>query len=153
VGRHHHLEIGFNMRMEGIQGAVLDVKLRHLEQWNAARARHAQRYHTLLADGPGIELPSVPAPGAHAWCLFVVLVRGKDRDVLQKKLAERGIATAVHYPTPVPLQPAYAHLGYKPGDFPVAEDVMRRCLSLPMFAELTDEQIALVAQTLLELTG
>jgi dTDP-4-amino-4,6-dideoxygalactose transaminase len=141
AGRHHHVELGHNTRMEGIQGAVLEVKLRHLDDWNAARARHAQRYCDLLADVPGIQLPATPLPGAHAWHLFVVLVRGKNRDVLQEELAERGVATGVHYPTPVPFQPAYARLGHKPGDFPVAEDVMRRCLSLPMFAEMTDEQI------------
>jgi dTDP-4-amino-4,6-dideoxygalactose transaminase len=144
-GRHHHVELGYNTRMEGIQGAVLEVKLRHLDAWNAARARHAERYRDLLADLPGIQLPAVPAPGTHVWHLFVVLVRSISRDVLQKKLAERGIATAVHYPTPVPFQPAYAHLGYRPGDFPVAEDIMEHCLSLPMFAEMTEEQIKRVA--------
>jgi dTDP-4-amino-4,6-dideoxygalactose transaminase len=150
AGRHHHVELGHNTRMEGIQGAVLEVKLRHLDEWNAARARHAQRYHKLLADVPGIQLPAVPQPGAHVWHLFVVLVREKDRDILQKELAQRGVATGVHYPTPVPLQPAYAHLGHKPGDFPVAEDVMRRCLSLPMFAEMTDEQIDYAARAIRE---
>ena len=99
---------------------------------------------------PGIQLPAIPQPGAHVWHLFVVLVQGKDRDDLQKELAERGVATGVHYPTPVPLQPAYAHLGHKPGDFPVAEDVMRRCLSLPMFAEMTDEQIDYTASAIRE---
>lgn len=139
-GRHRHVELGYNTRMEGIQGAVLEVKLRHLDRWNDARRRHAERYRELLSDVPGIEIPSAPHPEGHVWHLFVVLVRGMPRDVLQKRLAERGVATAVHYPTPVPLQPAYAHLGYKPGDFPVAEDVMGHCLSLPMFPEMgTDE--------------
>ncbi len=149
-GRHNHVELGHNTRMEGIQGAVLEVKLRHLDVWNAARARHAQRYHELQADVSGIQLPAMPQAGAHVWHLFVVLVKGQARDVFQKQLAERGVATGVHYPTPVPLQPAYAHLGHKPGDFPVAEDVMRRCLSLPMFAELTDEQIVAVAEAVRE---
>lgn len=151
AGRHNHVEIGYNTRMEGIQGAVLDVKLRHLDAWNAARARHAQRYLDLLADIPGLELPAVSKPAAHVWHLFVVLVRGMDRDQLQRELAERGIATGVHYPNPVPYQPAYAHLGYKRGDFPVAEDVTRHCLSLPMFAELTDLQIDDVSNALHEL--
>jgi dTDP-4-amino-4,6-dideoxygalactose transaminase len=149
-GRHHHVELGYNTRMEGIQGAVLNVKLRHLDAWNAARDRHARRYHELLADVAGIQLPALPKPGAHVWHLFVIVVREKDRDVLQKKLAERGVATGIHYPTPVPLQPAYAHLGHKPGDFPVAENVMRRCLSLPMFAEMTDDEIGHVAQAIRE---
>lgn len=150
-GRHHHIELGHNTRMEGIQGAVLDVKLRHLDRWNAARIRHAQRYHDLLAGVPGLQLPGCTLPEAHVWHLFVVLVPDGSRDVLQKELARRGIATGVHYPTPVPLQPVYAHLGYRPGDFPVAEDVMRRCLSLPIFPEMTEEQIERVAEVLCEL--
>jgi dTDP-4-amino-4,6-dideoxygalactose transaminase len=141
AGRHHHVELGHNTRMEGIQGAVLEVKLRHLDEWNAARMKLAARYHGLLAGVPGIQLPAAPEQGRHVWHLFVVLVRGMDRDVLQKQLAERGVSTGVHYPTPVPLQPAYAYLGHKPGDFPVAEDVMRRCLSLPMCAEMAEEQV------------
>jgi dTDP-4-amino-4,6-dideoxygalactose transaminase len=127
--------------MEGIQGAVLEVKLRHLDDWNAARMKFAARYHELLSGVTGIQLPAAPEYGRHVWHLFVVLVRGMDRDVLQKQLADRGVSTGVHYPTPVPLQPAYAHLGHKPGDFPVAEDVMGHCLSLPMCAEMTDEQV------------
>lgn len=147
-GRHHHVEIGYNTRMEGIQGAVLEVKLRHLDAWNAARTRHADRYREWLADLPGLVLPTAASPEAHVWHLFVVLLNGHDRNVLQKDLEREGIATAVHYPTPVPFQPAYAQLGYRPGDLPVAEDVMRRCLSLPMFPELTDEQVRYVSDVL-----
>ena len=149
-GRHHHVEVGYNMRMEGIQGAVLDVKLRHLDDWNASRGRHARKYAELLEDAPGIQLPAVPAAGAHVWHLFVVLVRGMDREAFQRQLSERGVATGVHYPTLVPFQPVYASLGYKPGDFPVAENIARRCLSLPMFAELTDRQIEYVAAAVRE---
>jgi dTDP-4-amino-4,6-dideoxygalactose transaminase len=148
--RHHHVEIGYNTRMEGLQGAVLDVKLRHLDGWNAARARHARRYQELLADVPGIVLPAAPRPASHVWHLFVVLARALDREALRQALGDHGIATGVHYPTPVPYQPAYASLGYRPGAFPVAEDVMRNCLSLPMFPELTDEQIVWTARALRE---
>jgi dTDP-4-amino-4,6-dideoxygalactose transaminase len=144
-GRHHHVEIGYNARMEGVQGAVLDVKLQYLDQWNAARRRHAARYRALLADVPGIQLPSAGDPESHVWHLYVVLLRGIDRGQLMGQLADRGIATAIHYPTPVPYQPAYAHLGYRRGDFPVAEDVTSHCLSLPMYPELTDQQIDCVA--------
>jgi dTDP-4-amino-4,6-dideoxygalactose transaminase len=148
-GRHCHVELGHNTRMEGIQGAVLEVKLRHLDAWNAARRRHAACYRQRLAGIAGLTLPAAPAdPQSHVWHLFVVLVPGAQRERLQKQLAERGIATAVHYPTPVPLQPAYAHLGYRKGDFPVAEEVMSRCLSLPMFAEMTEEQIGRVSAAL-----
>jgi dTDP-4-amino-4,6-dideoxygalactose transaminase len=140
-GRHHHVELGYNARMEGIQAAALDVKLPHLDGWNDARRKHAQRYRERLAGVPGIVLPACPRPEGHVWHLFVVLATGIDRATLQRSLAERGVATAVHYPTPVPLQPAYAHLGYEPGNFPVAEHVMKHCLSLPMFPEMTNDQI------------
>jgi dTDP-4-amino-4,6-dideoxygalactose transaminase len=148
--RHQHLELGYNARMEGIQGAVLEVKLRHLEAWNAARRRHAARYGELLADVPGLRRPAPPAdPLAHVWHLFVVLLApSADRAKVQQSLCDRGVATGVHYPTPVHLQPAYAQLGYRRGDFPVAEDVAGRCLSLPMFPELTDDELAWTAASL-----
>ncbi len=147
-GRHHHVELGYNARMEGIQGAVLEVKLRHLDDWNDARRRRANRLGELLAGTPGLRIPTALEPEGHVWHLYVVLLEGIDRDSLVKQLAERGIATAIHYPTPVPLQPAYAHLGHRRGDFPVAEDVTSRCLSLPMFPELTGEQLEYVAAEL-----
>jgi dTDP-4-amino-4,6-dideoxygalactose transaminase len=150
-GRHHHVALGYNTRMEGIQGAVLDAKLPHLDAWNADRRRLSQRYRELLADLPGIVLPGAPHPEAHVWHLFVVLSRAVERDELRAALAEKGIATGVHYPTPVPFQPAYAHLGHQPGDFPVAEDLMRNCLSLPMYPELTEEAIEYVAGALRQL--
>ena len=146
-GRHHHVELGFNTRMEGLQGAVLGVKLRHLDRWNELRRRHAQRYLTLLADIDGLILPAVPTPEAHVWHLFVVLVDAMDRDDLQTQLSELGVAAGIHYPVPVPYQQAYAHLGYRPGDFPVAENVMARCISLPMFPEMSDSQIEFVCGT------
>lgn len=144
-GRHNHLEIGFNARMEGIQGTILSVKLKHLDRWNELRRRNAAGYENLLADVDGLQLPAARTIESHVWHLFVVLVDGIDRDVLRAELGELGIASSVHYPIPVPFQPAYRHLGYRPGAFPVAEDVMARCLSLPMYPELTDEQIAMVA--------
>jgi dTDP-4-amino-4,6-dideoxygalactose transaminase len=147
-GRHNHVEIGYNARMEGIQGAVLGAKLPYLDDWNAARRRHAARLNTLLADLPGLQLPTVQDPAGHVWHLYVVLLDGVDRAALARRLAGRGIATAIHYPTAVPYQPAYAHLGYRRGDFPVAEDVTNRCLSLPMFPELTDKQLNYVATEL-----
>jgi dTDP-4-amino-4,6-dideoxygalactose transaminase len=149
-GRHNHVEIGFNMRMEGVQGAVLGVKLRHLDAWNAARARHARRYHELLAGVPNLVLPEAPRPEGHVWHLYVVLARGREREEFRKALAEKGVATGVHYPTPIPFQPAYQYLGYQKGDFPVAEDVMSHCVSLPMFAELTDAQIEWAANAVKE---
>lgn len=143
--RHHHVEVGFNMRLEGLQGAVLSVKLPHLDGWNSARARLASLYASLLEGVPGLELPDQGPPGSHVWHLYVVLVPEGTREEVQARLAEEGVATGLHYPTPVHLQPAYAHLGHRPGDFPVAKDVARRCLSLPMYPEMTAEQVAAVA--------
>jgi dTDP-4-amino-4,6-dideoxygalactose transaminase len=144
-GRHHHVEIGFNARMEGMQGAVLGAKLAHLDDWNDARARHATRYHELLAGVPGVTLPQAPRPEGHVWHLYVVMIHGRDREDVRQALAQRGVATGVHYPTPVPFQPAYASLGHRPGDFPVTEQLMERCVSLPMYPELRPEQIEYVA--------
>ena len=147
-GRHNHVELGYNARMEGIQGAVLSVKLRHLDGWNATRQRHAEQYLELLNGIEAVQLPTASAAGAHVWHLFVVRIHQLDRDHVCERLYKQGIASGVHYPTPVPLQPAYSHLGHSSGDFPVAEDVMGRCLSLPMYPELTDDMIYAVANTL-----
>jgi dTDP-4-amino-4,6-dideoxygalactose transaminase len=149
-GRHNHVEIGFNARMEGVQGAVLGAKLPHLDDWNVARARHAARYSELLTDVPGITLPQSARPEGHSWHLYVIMVHGRDREGVRQALAERGVATGVHYPTPVPFQPVYSHLGYRRGDFPVAEQLMERCISLPMFPELRPEQVEHVARSVRE---
>ena len=149
-GRHNHTEIGFNMRMEGIQGAVLDVKLRHLDAWNAARAKHAQRYHELLGGVAGLVLPEAKDPDAHVWHLYVVRVPGHDRERVRAALGERGIQTGVHYPTPIPLQPVYAALGHAASDFPIAVDVTSSCISLPMFPQLTSAQVERTATALRE---
>jgi dTDP-4-amino-4,6-dideoxygalactose transaminase len=147
-GRHNHVALGFNTRMEGVQGAVLDVKLRHLDDWNASRGVLAALYRTLLADIPEIVLPKTPWPEAHVWHLFVVQCLERSRDEVRAALANGGVATGIHYPTPVPFQPAYEHLGYRRGDFPVAEDLMSRCLSLPMCPELSAGQVEHVARSL-----
>jgi dTDP-4-amino-4,6-dideoxygalactose transaminase len=149
--RHHHVEVGFNYRMEGLQGAVLAVKLRHLDRWNAARRRHTRLYVEILGDVPNLRLPAAPLPEAHVWHLFVVLLDGIDRDEMRQGLEGAGVGTGIHYPTPVHLQPAYAHLGYERGAFSVAEDVASRCLSLPMFPELTADQVEHAALALRDL--
>jgi dTDP-4-amino-4,6-dideoxygalactose transaminase len=148
--RHEHVEIGYNTRMEGVQAAVLDVKLKYLDDWNAARCRHARRYHDLLKDTTELELPAETQPDSHVWHLFVALVDPGKREHLRRALAKSGVQTGVHYPTPIPFQPAYVHLGHKRGDFPVAEKVTASCLSLPMFPELTDEQVAWAVAALKE---
>jgi len=149
-GRHHHVEVGFNARMEGVQGAVLDAKLPHLDRWNAGRRRNAQRYREFLGNVPNLILPQERFEDGHVWHIFSVILKDHSRTAVQAALAERGIGTSIHYPTLVPFQPAYAHLGCRPGDFPIAEGLFSRCLSLPMFPELTDEQLVYVANSLKE---
>ena len=136
--RYHHDEVGYNYRLEGIQGAVLGVKLKHLTKWNNERRRVAKRYAELLAGTP-LQLPQEAAYAESAWHLYTV--RHPRRDELKKFLDDHGIGNAVHYPVPLHLQKVYAPLGHKPGDFPVTEQASREVLSLPMFPELTDDQI------------
>jgi dTDP-4-amino-4,6-dideoxygalactose transaminase len=145
--RYYHDEIGYNYRMEGLQGAVLNVKLPHLPAWTQARRRIAHAYHTLLQKTP-LVLP-IEAPGSEsAYHLYVV--RHPRRDQLKEFLQARGVGTALHYPLPVHLQKCFADLGHKPGDFPVAERAAKECLSLPMYPELTDAQVEYVAAAIRE---
>jgi dTDP-4-amino-4,6-dideoxygalactose transaminase len=143
--RYYHDEVGYNYRMDGIQGAVLGVKLKHLDAWMRERRRVARRYHELLADTP-LQLPREADYAESAWHLYVV--RHPRRDELKKQLEANHIGCALHYPVPLHLQKCYAHLGYKPGAFPVAEKAARECLTLPIYPELTDEQIARVAKVI-----
>lgn len=127
---------GFNDRLDELQAAVLNVKLRHLDDWNARRRRLAQLYRDGLA-GSSVALPAVPHGLDPSWHLFVV--RHPRRDALLSHLAGRGIAGRVHYPVPPHLQPAYAHRGFAPGDFPIAEAIHRTALSLPIGPHLTEQ--------------
>jgi dTDP-4-amino-4,6-dideoxygalactose transaminase len=143
--RYYHDELGYNYRMEGIQGAILRVKLKRLAAWNAARRRVARRYQELLADTP-LRLPEEAAGGQSAWHLFVV--RHPRRDALKAYLEAAHIGCALHYPLPLHLQKCFADLGYREGDFPVAERAAKECLALPIYPELTDVQIERVAATI-----
>ena len=145
--RYHHDEVGYNYRLEGIQGAVLGVKLKHLEKWTRERQRVARCYAETLKDTP-LQLPVVADGVESAWHLYTV--RHPRRDELKAHLDASGIGNAVHYPMPLHLQKAYAHLGHRAGDFPVAEKAARECLSLPMFPELTEAQIGRVAAVVKE---
>ena len=145
--RYYHDEVGFNYRMEGIQGAVLGVKLPHLQGWTNERRRVAHRYHGLLQDTP-LQLPREAAYAESAYHLYVV--RHPRRDQLKSHLEAQGVGCALHYPLPLHLQKCYADLGHKPGDFPVAEKAARECLSLPIYPELTDAQIQRVAKVVRE---
>lgn len=148
--RYYHDEVGFNYRMEGIQGAVLGIKLKHLEKWTRERQRVAKRYAELLAGTP-LQLPREAAGAESVWHLYVV--RHPRRDELKKYLDANGVGCALHYPLPLHLQKCYASLGHKAGDFPVAEKAASECLSLPIYAELTDAQIQRVAQVVKEFFG
>jgi dTDP-4-amino-4,6-dideoxygalactose transaminase len=136
--RYLHLEFGLNSRMDEIQAAVLRVKLRHLDDWNVRRSRHAATYDRLLADA-GVGLPVTAPERTHAW--YVYVIRSDGRDELQKALANRGIGTGIHFPIPTHLQPATRELGYQAGDLPHTEHAARQVLSIPMYAELTAEQL------------
>lgn len=149
-GRYRHEELGFNYRMDGIQGAVLSVKLGYLEAWNATRRQVATRYRALLAITP-LTLPDESAGRRHVWHLYVV--RHAERNRLQQALTAAGVATGLHYSIPVHLQPAYASLGYGLGDFPVSEQVAQECLSLPIYAELSETEQEHIAQVLQRATG
>ena len=143
--RYYHDEIGYNYRMEGIQGAVLGVKLKHLDTWTRERRRVAHRYNELLAGTP-LQLPLEAKYAQSAWHLYVV--RHPRRDELKKHLEANHVGCALHYPLPLHLQKAYAYLGYKEGDFPVAEKAARECLSLPIYPELTEAQIQRVVSVI-----
>jgi len=142
----HELK-GYNYRMEGIQGAILRVKLRHLDAWTEARRAHAARYNELLADTL-VQLPHELPFNRHVYHIYAVRV--SEREKIQALLSERGVQTGIHYPIPVHLQPAYADLGYRAGDFPHTEAAGREMLSLPMFAELTNTQLTVVSEALHE---
>jgi dTDP-4-amino-4,6-dideoxygalactose transaminase len=143
--RYEHSVKGFNYRMDGIQGAILGVKLRHLERWTEQRRARAQRYREALADTPAV-LPVVRPDVRHVFHVYAV--RLPQRDAWRARFTELGIQVGVHYPIPVHLQPAHRDLGYDRGAFPVAERVASEILSLPIYPELTDEQIEMVAGTL-----
>jgi dTDP-4-amino-4,6-dideoxygalactose transaminase len=142
-----HTTIGTNSRLDTIQAAILRVKLRHLDRWNAQRGERAAQYNALLA-GAGCEVPQIAANRTHIFHLYMVQV--ENRAEVQKILAERGISTGIHYPIPIHLQEASASLGYRKDDFPETERAAERILSLPMYAELTESQCAYVAENLRE---
>ncbi|HEY9848470.1 MAG TPA: DegT/DnrJ/EryC1/StrS family aminotransferase [Leptolyngbyaceae cyanobacterium] len=146
--KYYHILKGYNYRMDGIQGAILRVKLRYLDGWTEARRTHAALYDKLLADS-GIPTPKVMPYSHHVYHIYAV--RSPHRDTIQKKLNERGIQTGIHYPIPVHLQQAYADLGYKQGDFPHSEAAANEEFSLPMYAELSDEQVKIVCDALREI--
>lgn len=148
--KYHHTVLGYNYRCDALQAAVLDVKLRHLERWNEQRRRAAQKYAELLGGMDGVTLPTERF--FHVYHLYVIRVAERDR--LRAHLAERGIATGLHYPVPMHLQPILdEHPQAKQGALPVTERIAGEILSLPMFPDLTDAQVEEVAGAIREFMG
>ncbi len=148
VTKYVHAAIGWNARMDGIQAAVLSLKLRRLDAANAARREHAKLYDQLLEDDPRVIRPFVAPHNRSVYHIYAVRV--PDRDGVLQRMAARGVTCGIHYPVPIHLQRAYEFLGRGPGSFPVAERCARELLSLPMYPELTETQIERVAETLKE---
>ena len=146
--RYFHDFVGYNYRMEAFQGAVLRVKLRHLGDWTLRRQEIAQEYRSRLAEGL-FELPTDHPADKCVYHQFAVYLR--DRDRVKSELESRGVATGIYYPLPIHLQAAYAHLGYRPQSLPATESACERVLCLPMFPEMTDQEIAYVTDTLNDL--
>lgn len=146
--KYHHELIGWNGRMDGLQGAALRIKLRHLAQWNTQRRAHARHYDELLSGTPHVILPVEASFARHIYHIYAVRV--PHRDQILHELAQRGVHCGIHYPIPVHRQQAYASLNLGPGSFPVAERVAQESLSLPMFPELTAEQVEYVVSQLHE---
>ena len=154
--KYYHDTFGHNYRMEGIQGAVLGVKLKRLNEWTEGRRKAASVYRELLKDIEQIQIPIEMPNVKHVYHLFVIQVKGDEknrqekRNDLQKYLADSGIATGLHYAIPLHQQKCFQHLGYKKGDFPITEQLAESGLSLPMFPELTGDQISYVTEKIKE---
>ena len=147
--RYYHPIVGYNARLDEIQAAILRIKLRHLDEWNARRQAIAAQYNELLAGGD-IITPEIPRGGRHVFYCYAIRVPGGRRDALRAFLTERGIGTQIHYPVPIHMQEAAQFLGYRKGDLPVTEKVAGEVLSLPMYAELTDAQLDRVTSSITE---
>lgn len=148
--RYHSVSEGFNSRLDELQAAILRVKLRHLDTWNAARRERADQYRHLLSQSQVL----MPMEAEWATCNYhLFVVRSRQRDALREHLASCGVGTQIHYPTPLHLQPAYAHLGYGVGSFPVSERACAEVLSLPMYPELQPDALEQVANALRSFGG
>ncbi|RLF35722.1 MAG: erythromycin biosynthesis sensory transduction protein eryC1 [Thermoplasmata archaeon] len=144
VSKYEHLMEGYNYRLDALQAAILNVKLRYLHKWTELRRRHAAFYNNNLPDETK---PPVEVKGAkHVYYMYVI--RTTKRDKLMNYLKERGISTGIHYPVPLHLQPAYKNFGFKKGDFPVSEKLADEILSIPVYPELTEEQLNYIVDTI-----
>ena len=146
--RYHHQYIGLNSRLDTLQAAILQVKLNHCDEYIAARQKAANCYHQALCDVESIELPK-PAPhSTHTYHQFTIRVKNGKRDALKQFLSDKGIPTTIYYPIPAHLQPAYASLNFREGDFPIAERLCQEALSLPMHTEMSEEQLQYICETI-----
>jgi dTDP-4-amino-4,6-dideoxygalactose transaminase len=148
--RYYHDNVGYNYRMDGFQGAVLRVKLKHLPEWTRKRQQFAAQYRQLLAKAR-VEFPADDAQNESVYHLFVVYV--DNRDAVRAELEKRGVQSAIHYPVPVHLQKAYALQGYKPGSLPNTERACDRVFSMPLFPEMTAAHVETAAKTLMDIVG
>jgi dTDP-4-amino-4,6-dideoxygalactose transaminase len=149
--KYYHALMGWNCRMDGIQGAVLSIKLRHLHEANSLRRKHALEYNQALAGIDGVLTPLEAKYARHVYHVYAIRVQ--ERDAVLLRLQEKGVGCAVHYPVPIHLQDACRNLGYTRGAFPIAESLADEFVSLPMFPELTEEQIEYVARCVSEVVG
>ena len=147
--RYYHPVVGYNARLDEIQAAILRIKLRRLPEWNKRRRELARAYEKLLS-GSGVITPEIPSGERHVFYVYCIRVPGGRRDDLRKYLGERGIGTQIHYPVPIHLQQSAEFLGYRKGDLPITERLATEVLSLPMYPELTDEQIDRVTTSIRE---
>lgn len=150
---YHHETVGFNSRLDAIQAAVLSIKLPHLERWSEARRQHARFYDAAFADLDDIITPALMPGNESIFNQYTIRVRAGKRDALQAALRERGVGSAVYYPVPLHIQECFGHLGYRAGDFPVAELAADEVLSIPVFPELTEEQRDWVVRSIREFFG
>ncbi|MBA7530924.1 dTDP-3-amino-3,4,6-trideoxy-alpha-D-glucose transaminase [subsurface metagenome] len=139
TAKYEHQIEGYSSRLDNLQAAILRVKLKYLNKWNSIRRKNARKYNELLNNIEGVITPHEADYANHVYHLYVI--RTENRDKLIEELKLKGVATGIHYPTPLHLQPAYSYLGYKEGDFPITEKASQEILSLPMYAELNDRQI------------
>ena len=147
--RYYHPVVGYNARLDEIQAAILRIKLRRLPEWNTRRREIARTYNKLLA-GSGVITPEIPSGDRHVFYVYCIRVPGGRRDDLRKYLGERGVGTQIHYPVPIHLQQSAEFLGYRKGDLPVTERLATEVLSIPMYPELTDEQVDRVSTSIRE---
>jgi dTDP-4-amino-4,6-dideoxygalactose transaminase len=145
--KHQHQIEGINSRLDGLQASILSAKLSHLQKWNAARLNNSYLYNNRLKSVLEIQLPVIRENTTHTFHLYVI--RAERRNELQAYLKEKGIETAIHYPTPLPLLEAYKYLGKTSDDFPIASEYMNKILSLPMYPELSKESIDYVADCIM----